>query len=431
MVFRRHQTIKMMDANQPNQPYRNAQQYQSLIPSQAMFPARNTNQHANATQPRQNHNIAQRTRPNRVEQLVHEGDSVLQSQPLWRAREAWNNLFSRHNDPDEIFVSDANRPVQILLENQRVNVGWGDELNEKPPTTTRLYAMNVNGLSLDARGGQFDTLCRVAKEVQADILCCQETNVDTSQPLVRNILYQTARQHWQRVRMVLGSTPTPFTSMYKPGGTIAVSMGNITGRLLTSEADKWGRWTSQTFRGQRGLKLTVISAYQVVRDAQGQGVITAALQQRSLLLLAQDPITDPRQAFKRDLTSYIHQCQSRGEELLLLGDFNEKLGDDPAGIESIAQGCGLINLMTTRHTTTPPATFARGRDCIDYGFGTHHVSQALLRCGYEAFRGAVNGSQPITGHISSILMTRNCLVLRLQVLHLRQTAFSSPTTRSK
>lgn len=44
-----------------------------------------------------------------------------------------------------------------------------------------MYVLNANGLSLDHRGGQYDVLCQVAKEVQADIMGCQEhTNVDAS-----------------------------------------------------------------------------------------------------------------------------------------------------------------------------------------------------------------------------------------------------------
>ena len=245
--------------------------------------------------------------------------------------------------------------------------------------------MNVNGLSLDHRGGQFDEVCKVAKEVQSDFLCCQETNVDASQPLVRNILYHTTRQHWQRSRVVAGSTPTTFSSMYKPGGTLVLSTGNVTGRFTASEADRWGRWTSQTFRGKSDLKITVISAYQVVRDTPQKGAITAASQQRSLLMMAQDPITDPQKTFKRDLRSFLQQCQSQGEEIILVGDFNETLGEDTDGIATIANSCGLGNIMSARHSRQPPATFAGGRQCIDYGFESFHVIQSIRKCGYEQF----------------------------------------------
>ena len=44
-------------------------------------------------------------------------------------------------------------------------------MGEKPDTVTRIYGLNVNGLTLDRRGGQLDVLCKVLKEVQADVLC--------------------------------------------------------------------------------------------------------------------------------------------------------------------------------------------------------------------------------------------------------------------
>ena len=50
------------------------------------------------------------------------------------------------------------------------------------------------------------------------------------------------------------------------------------------------------------MKLTVISAYQVGSDGPDKGAITAAAQQRNFLMLANDPISDPRAALKCDLS---------------------------------------------------------------------------------------------------------------------------------
>ena len=52
-------------------------------------------------------------------------------------------------------------------------------MDVKTTTTTRFYGMNVNGLALDRRGGQLDTLCSVMKEAQIDVMCGQEHNLDT------------------------------------------------------------------------------------------------------------------------------------------------------------------------------------------------------------------------------------------------------------
>jgi hypothetical protein len=102
--------------------------------------------------------------------------------------------------------------------NLATNSPWGDVLQDKAKGVFRVYGQNVNGLTLDRRGGQFDSLCQVIKETQADVMDGQEHQVDSCQHRVKSILYQTCRQHWQRSRAAFGSTTVPFSSMHKPGG---------------------------------------------------------------------------------------------------------------------------------------------------------------------------------------------------------------------
>ena len=305
--------------------------------------------------------------------------SISPGQKLIIATAEWKKLLSKSNT-----ASDT-RQSSLLTSNHTENNPWGDELLEKGINVTRVYSLNVNGLSVDRRGGRFEDLCKVAKEVQADIICCQEHNLDTTKHNVRSILYDTVRQHWNRLCLISGTTPISFETNYKPGGTMMVSVGDITGRIAVQSHDKWGRWTSQTFCGANTVNLTVISEYQVVTDNPRTGLTTATSQQQSLLTQSDDRAT-PRQAFKRDLRSFIRSRRSQGDELILVGDFNEVLGSELLdGMSQIAAEFQLLNLMSTRHHCKPPPTYSRGRKCLDYGLATHNVANALIRCGYEAF----------------------------------------------
>ncbi len=228
----------------------------------------------------------------------------------------------------------------------------------------------------------------MTKEVQANMVCCQEHNLDTTQASIQRTLFDTVRQYWQRSRLVFGTTPETFVkNSYYPGGSLMLSTGNITGQVLSTSSDKWGRWSSQTYRGQHKLTITVISAYQVVINTPASsGIKTAASQQQSMSIKEQDPIVDPREAFKRDLFIYfLRLCITNGEDILLVGDFNEPLNSDVNGISAIAHDLQLIDLMQNKHSASPPATYARGRTCLDYGFATRRIAQSLARCGYEAF----------------------------------------------
>ena len=165
------------------------------------------------------------------------------------------------------------------------NRPWGDRLEEKPTDITRIYCQNVNGIRLEKDGGQFKELCNIHQEVQADISCIQEHNLDTTQYLVKQTLHKTAQQIWQRVRLNIASSELTFSSPWKPGGTAIWSTDSITGRISATGSDAWGRWCYQTFQGKDRRSITVITVYQVVEKfTKDKGTFTAAAQQRSLLL---------------------------------------------------------------------------------------------------------------------------------------------------
>ena len=245
------------------------------------------------------------------------------AQRLSTAKEEWNNLFSkRRTDPDpcKAFTHTLQttrtahtqppatlypRPPGMTAENHRTNTSWGDPLVEKPMNVTRLYSLNFYGLSLDRRKGKFDELCQITKDVQADIACCQEHNLDTTRTSVRIILHETTRQHWPRSRITYGNAPTPFLTDYKPGGTMITTVGDITGRIVSQSKDRCGRWTSQIIKGTGSIYVTEISAYQVVTDIPNTGLTTAASQQISLLFQTGDSEKRPRKAFKRDLSTFL------------------------------------------------------------------------------------------------------------------------------
>jgi exonuclease III len=150
--------------------------------------------------------------------------------------------------------------------------------------------------------------------------------------------------------LTIASSPIAFSGQWKPGGTAILTNGHATGRVTAAGHDEWGRWCYHTIIGQRNQHVTIISAYQVVAQRQAlKGLYTTATQQQSLLIRQQDKITDPRTAFRRDLTVFLNQLRDKKHGIILLGDFNERLGDDPAGMSRIATEFNLIDLMRIQH----------------------------------------------------------------------------------
>jgi hypothetical protein len=259
----------------------------------------------------------------------------------------------------------------LTLANRRSNDPWGDVLQDKPAHVTRIYSQNVNGLTFDRLGGQFEEVCQIHKEVQGDVFLGQEHNLDTTQLHVRSSLYDAAKQHCERARLAFGTTPITFNTTYKPGGTFKMSSGSFSGRMTKQVQDPLGRWVLQEFVGRQCKLLVVVSAYQTVDKRGDQGALTIAAQQSSLLLLAKDSVTNPRTAFRRDKVRAMRPYEVAGAELLLVGDFNEPFGSDPEGTMSlIATQLRLTNLMASQHSLPPPATYARETKCLDYALAS-------------------------------------------------------------
>ena len=99
---------------------------------------------------------------------------ITPAQRLSIARAEWNKILSQRGTIPTM------RQSILSSENLRGNNPWGDRVENEGDNVTRIYSLNVNGLSIDRRGGRFDDLCKVGKEVQADIICCQEHNLDTT-----------------------------------------------------------------------------------------------------------------------------------------------------------------------------------------------------------------------------------------------------------
>lgn len=311
---------------------------------------------------------------------------------LQHAGEAWTRIFnnaksihSRNKTKEKSLRQ--HKTLSLNMENLTSNHAWGDILQQKTTGTTRIYSQNVNGLQYQKDGGQYLEFCQVAKEVQADVVCIQEHNLDTTQYHVNQTLHQTTRKQWQRANLKMSSSPIAFNGTWKPGGTGILAVSSITGRLADAGQDDWGRWSYQTFKGQQGAQITVVSAYQVVDQRQAQkGQCTTATQQYSLLLRQHDRITDPRKAFRRDLREFLRNQRQKGSQILLIGDFNERIGEDPSGMSKIAAQFELQDILKTQHGhLSEPATYARGHKRLDYALATPAVANAVIACGYEPF----------------------------------------------
>jgi Endonuclease/Exonuclease/phosphatase family len=174
-----------------------------------------------------------------------------------------------------------------------------------------------------------------------------------------------------------------------------ITTGSLTGRIATTETDRMGRWCLTTYNGAGGRQVTIITAYQVCNSPPVTGTTanshirtTTAVTQQYSMMIAEDPNNrrHPRVQFRRDLLELIQQLQAKNHSILLMGDFNEALGDDEDGMSHIAASCTLVDLMAHKLHTTSFNTYIGGTNRIDYVLASPSIAAACTAAGYEPIK---------------------------------------------
>ena len=268
----------------------------------------------------------------------------------------------------------------------------GDVLCENPtPKTMRIYFQNLNGLCWDNDGGKWPYVCEVLDSIQADIACFAETNTNTNNYTIRRKMEHTCQRQFHQSQLVMATSKHHSSSSYKPGGTALLACNKITSTIKSHTRDRMGRWVTTSLATSPTTQIRIISAYQVCAAGARQGSNTAASQQRAQIMEEQagsDTMhrSTPREAFVRDLINFIRQVQHDGEDIILIGDFNEEINEPLSGTDQIAMTCGLVDLFGIRlGSNNIPSTYQRGTRRLDYALISPSLLQHVRAAGYDPF----------------------------------------------
>jgi hypothetical protein len=291
-------------------------------------------------------------------------------------------------------------PLQPITEEDTI----GDLLPpSKPPNTTQVYFINVNGITYESTGSDFATTGKAANDHGIDILSIAETHLDTTRFPVRETLGKAALRNIDttNIKLVTASIKRQLTLTEKPGGTLLLTQGHTTGRCRKTFSDEMGRWCSTTYLGQNGHQLTVISAYQVcdsqpVADTSNPTISTmktkAVTQQFSMMVEKGLPLDrHPRQQFCLNSSQYITDLKHDKHLILPMGDFNKVLGANPDGMETVVQAGKLQDLLAARIGRTDFSTYIQGSTSIDFVLASPEVVTACTAAGYVPYKFRFSG----------------------------------------
>jgi hypothetical protein len=281
------------------------------------------------------------------------------------------------------------------------NFPFGDLLTVvKNDDSLRIYLQNANGIRPYSSWDRWRTACHKLAELKNDIFGTVETNIDWNSNL-QATARRISQSAYQSSLVSTSSSSDHGISDFQPGGTITTITEKWTGRAVKSFADTrgLGRWSGYTLQRSNNTYLHIVSAYRLVSVSGPNHDNTHTFSQQNWNLLRDEgiPVPDPVKQFYLDITSVIIQAHANGDEVILMMDANETLGDNKYLPRFLSQ-TNMSSLIQGIHQAPP--TYNRGTKCIDFIFGSNRLTQHVTQSGYLSF---YEGGWPLADHRAAFI----------------------------
>jgi hypothetical protein len=257
----------------------------------------------------------------------------------------------------------------------------------------RLYCQNVCGI-FDREGIGMDSAFKEIKQAGADIFTFNETHGDESNAVARRVIRLSKQRMWrdnnEDCKVVHSSSAAPVLNFTKPGGNMVGITGPLVGRVRDTITDPYGRWCGYSLIGRDNKEILVLTAYNVSQYKNAKvGEDTLFNQQIALYKLNNIREPDPKKIFINDLKQLVVKARKEDKDIILTGDFNELIGDEPNGMAKVLSAGGLTDAHSHQHGEVDIATYTRGTKRLDYVFVTPRLIDHILRSGYESFHARI------------------------------------------
>ena len=253
---------------------------------------------------------------------------------------------------------------------------WGNKLKKKESKKIRISFVNVNGIGSFARHDKSEGIRQYIVDNTVDIMGIAETNVNWMKVRNCDTLWDRTKA-WVPDRRIGVSynLHQRIPTKVQPGGTATLAVNDMAHRFKKSGYDEsgLGRWSWITVSGKQCCTTRFVTVYSPQRS--GTGLNTVYEQQLAHLK------SNPIRAFWNDLAKAIVSWQVAGEQLVVMGDWN----DDVVG-ENLTlwmNTFGLREAITSLHGKAPPPTYHRGSHAIDGIFISASIK--VSRAGYLGF----------------------------------------------
>eukprot|EP00980_Cylindrotheca_fusiformis_P016561 scaffold4965_cov87-Cylindrotheca_fusiformis.AAC.3 len=262
----------------------------------------------------------------------------------------------------------------------------GDSCAPLSDDHVRFLFGNINGLQLRDQGRRLRQIFREINMLQAHHTGLVEINTNTRHSTALKLLYDAAKEEFLHSVLTPANSQVDCQSLFKPGGVLSVTTDEFVGRIVDKGSDHMGRWSYVKYAGKAGKIITVVTAYQVcIRPTNAVGNTAFHQQVQQIATEAQQadstiPTPQPRLRFRMDLIRFLHELKRSGESIILMGDFNEDIGDSRSKLQRLFQDerLKLVDIVGRQHPSTLSLpTYIRGTKRLDFILLTEDLIPAV------------------------------------------------------
>ena len=250
--------------------------------------------------------------------------------------------------------------------NGKHSPNWGDPLiTRDDEEQLTIGCININGIGIYANSVKEKSIQEFISEYNVAALGISEVGVKWNKVSSKNTIWERTLGWFRNFRISVGYNKNDtISSRAQPGGTMLLTQGLLALRSIGSGSDKreLGRWTWTVFRGKHNTITRIVSIY-VPTNPSTPGESKVYFQHLRMLQ-SQQVQEDPIKNFWKELWEEIDKWRSNGEQLIIMGDWNNDVSDKT--FKELFRQRDLVPAVTSQHEfMSPPATHNRGKKAID------------------------------------------------------------------
>ncbi len=160
--------------------------------------------------------------------------------------------------------------------------------------TLRVVFANPRGLKLHSDILETTFSMGRCHSLGVGALCIAEANLNWGNLSASGKFHGLLRKIWKHSKVSKSYTKDDFQTENQPGGTVTIAVNHWTSRVIDSGEDPYGlgRWSYLVLRGKGGIKVLIVTAYRVCKQAvQSAGYKTSTAQQFMIKLVNTDAIS--------------------------------------------------------------------------------------------------------------------------------------------